>query len=50
MRDETFAHCGFDADGDPTQAALEFRRYRCYICAMMARRGGMLRITGPVLG
>jgi hypothetical protein len=30
--------------------ALEFAPRRCYICAMLARRLWMLRITGPILG
>ena len=29
---------------------LESGRSRCYISAMMASRGWMLRITGPILG
>jgi hypothetical protein len=29
---------------------LEFAPARCYICAMLADRGWMLRITGPILG
>jgi hypothetical protein len=29
---------------------LEFAPPRCYICAMLANRGWMLRITGPILG
>ena len=29
---------------------LEFAPRRCYICAMMANGGWMLRITGPILG
>jgi hypothetical protein len=29
---------------------LEFAGSRCYICVMLASRGWMLRITGPILG
>jgi hypothetical protein len=37
-------------DAPNSSNPLEFGPRRCYICAMMANGGWMLRIIGPILG